>query len=190
LKERLRQFGKNAAAELAGRAELSAVVVSRIRISGAFKRAKRVGLFSCRSLEPDVRSLLGLESKEFAFPTVVMDTLRYYRVNSLSELLPGFSGILEPKPQPSNEMRVWEMGDLILVPGLCFGSRGVRIGSGKGYFDRFLSAMPEGVLFMGVCWNAQLGLESLPVDPRDVPMHLGCAAEAGLECRSGARSRL
>lgn len=57
--------------------------------------------------------------------------------------------------------------DVVLVLGLAFDRRGVRLGHGKGYFDRFLAT--TAALPIGVCFAAQV-VERLPREPHDVAM--------------------
>lgn len=55
---------------------------------------------------------------------------------------------------------------LALVPGLAFDRIGNRLGTGGGWYDRVLSAVP---LRVGVCFEAQLVAE-LPCEPHDIKM--------------------
>lgn len=67
--------------------------------------------------------------------------------------------------------------EVALVPGLAFDRRGVRMGYGKGYFDRFLAELPASVR-VGVV-PARLLVERLPEDTHDIRMtHL--ATEEGV----------
>ncbi len=63
--------------------------------------------------------------------------LLFYRVNGFSELAPGRYGILEPinRDAPARG----GAGILCVVPALCADETGLRLGYGKGYYDRFLS---------------------------------------------------
>ena len=73
-------------------------------------------------------------------------TFRY--VTSKDQLKERTFGILEPDPEcevchPSNF-------SLLIVPGLVYDKKGFRIGYGKGFYDRFLSAF-EGAS-IGLCY--------------------------------------
>lgn len=59
--------------------------------------------------------------------------------------------------------------DLILVPGLAFDRWGARLGYGKGFYDRFLAALPSAVPRVGVIAEALIA-ERLPCDPHDMCM--------------------
>ncbi len=59
--------------------------------------------------------------------------------------------------------------DCILVPGLGFDRDKVRIGYGKGYYDRLLAAAGE-IPTIGVGFQEQFCEELLPRDPWDIPV--------------------
>ena len=63
------------------------------------------------------------------------------------DLEPDAYGI--PAPRDGCETVPRDKLDLILVPGLCFDSRGSRLGQGGGYYDRYLEDY-EGVT-VGLC---------------------------------------
>ena len=77
-----------------------------------------------------------------------------------SEFQMGALGIYEPTgatmaPSP----------DLVLVPGLAFDITGVRLGRGKGFYDRWLAANPT-VHSVGICFKCQI-VENLPSEAHD-----------------------
>jgi 5-formyltetrahydrofolate cyclo-ligase len=89
---------------------------------------------------------------------------------------------MQPKPSaPEVEP------DLILVPLIAIDSRGMRLGRGKGHYDRTLGRLRKsGARLIGVGWQMQR-LEVIPADPWDV--HLDAfASPDGLEWfrRSGS----
>lgn len=69
------------------------------------------------------------------------------------------------------EVRAEEI-DLVLVPGLGFDRHNNRIGYGKGYYDRFLSAIPA-CPTIGIGFKEQL-VEALPVEPTDFALTSIC----------------
>jgi 5-formyltetrahydrofolate cyclo-ligase len=81
----------------------------------------------------------------------------------------GYAGIPEPPSEASRRIADWGEGDLVLVPGIYFDRCGQRIGSGMGFYDRFLAARK--CLLWGVCWSEQwVPEEEFPCLPHDVPM--------------------
>ena len=63
---------------------------------------------------------------------------------------------------------IQEIG-VFFVPGLAFDRRGVRLGRGRGFYDKILSQSRKG-LKMGVAWSFQLESENLPHEKTDVCM--------------------
>lgn len=65
----------------------------------------------------------------------------------------------------------------VLVPGLAFARSGVRLGRGKGYYDRLLARFDSSVLLVGI--TGGYIVDSLPAESFDVSMtHL--ATETGV----------
>lgn len=81
-------------------------------------------------------------------------------------------GIPEPPKDAVHETAQPGDIDLLVVPGLAFDQHGGRLGQGKGYYDRFISKMRQGVAETGD--NKPLlvavGLEPQFVDGEGVPM--------------------
>ena len=58
----------------------------------------------------------------------------------------------------------------VLTPGLAFDeTTGLRLGRGKGHYDRFFERSPS-ALRLGVCWESQI-LHDVPGEAHDVRMH-------------------
>ena len=104
--------------------------------------------------------------KKVYLPRVISDSqmvlCRYTGADSLSE---GAFGIMEPVGEP---MPADEVIDVVLVPGMAFDAQGNRLGRGKGYYDRFLSALsnPRPRL-IGVCFDFQK-VDVVPTEPNDI----------------------
>lgn len=71
--------------------------------------------------------------------------------------------------------------DVIIAPGIAFDVTGHRIGYGKGYFDKFLSAGRYGTA-IGVGYDFQV-VESLPHDAHDVPVDVIVTPERILQIK-------
>ncbi len=56
--------------------------------------------------------------------------------------------------------------DVVLVPGLAFDRSGVRLGRGGGHYDRFLAAVRDDALVVGVIPEVVL-VDTLPREPHD-----------------------
>ena len=126
-----------------------------------------LALFAPRPGEVNVLPLF--EKFPAAFPKVFPgNTLGFFRVTNLATLQKGKFGIREPATDPDTKVTAWGPGDVVLVPGLLFDSHGGRIGSGLGYYDRFLAN--NQAFKIGVCFSEQLSPSVLPQDATDVPM--------------------
>lgn len=72
--------------------------------------------------------------------------------------------------EPLSSLEKYQESDktLVLVPGLAFTRTGLRLGRGKGFYDRFLAQLnPEHCIFMGVCHHWQI-VEQLPTEETDI----------------------
>lgn len=59
--------------------------------------------------------------------------------------------------------------ELIIVPAVAFDRNGTRLGRGKGFYDRLLSATKA--VKIGVAYDFQL-FEELPSEPHDIPVDI------------------
>ena len=120
--------------------------------------------------EPDVWPLIDRVRREFpqvtiAVPRMDGDQLQHFRFEGLHQLKENKFGILEPS---GGTTLTADKMDLVLVPLLVADRSGNRIGYGKGYYDRFLSACRPDCLFVGVSLAAPVN--ELPSEPHDVPL--------------------
>ncbi len=91
----------------------------------------------------------------------VMDAVE---IKSLDDLKKGKFGLLEP----SDDAPVISPDDidLCVVPATAFDRYGYRIGRGGGYYDRFLSALPETSVTAGLIYEKFL-VSLVPTDEYD-----------------------
>ncbi|MFL6753923.1 MAG: 5-formyltetrahydrofolate cyclo-ligase [Sphingomicrobium sp.] len=91
---------------------------------------------------------------------------------------------LEPGPfgimQPAMRHPVVEP-DLVLVPLIAIDGNGTRLGRGKGHYDRALAGLKKrGARLVGIGWELQRLIETIPADEWDVPLD-AFASPDGLE---------
>jgi 5-formyltetrahydrofolate cyclo-ligase len=96
---------------------------------------------------------------------------------------------VEPSPwrvlQPSAQAAALAP-DLVLVPLVLADRTGVRIGHGKGHYDRALAHLREGgrrVFTVGLAWEPQIADAPLPGDPWDVPLDAIATPKEWIACR-------
>ncbi len=143
----------------------------RLLADPALLRARRVGLFTARAWEVDLRAIWAERPEACAFPRVVPGTreMGLYTLRDWSSLVAGYAGIPEPPADPGRLVTDWGPSDIIVVPAIYFDRRGHRIGSGMGFYDRFLAG--KNVVRWGACWSEQwLPDAEFPVLPHDVPV--------------------
>lgn len=97
--------------------------------------------------------------------TNIPGIMEHHVVREPEDLTRGKWGILEPAID--DPVAVSDI-DLVLVPGLAADRRGNRIGYGRGYYDRFLSEIPEARSMMPV--PEIFVLEQIPSEQGDVPV--------------------
>ncbi|PTQ53778.1 MAG: 5-formyltetrahydrofolate cyclo-ligase [Hydrogenibacillus schlegelii] len=124
-------------------ADLSRRIVAHLLAHPAYRAAAVVAAYAPLPGEVDVRPLwtaVWEAGKTLALPRVEGRgrPLRFYRVEPTAVLSPGTFGILEPPPEEAVDGAAI---DLVLVPGLAFDRRGVRLGYGGGFYDRTLPGL-------------------------------------------------
>ncbi|MBQ3176923.1 MAG: 5-formyltetrahydrofolate cyclo-ligase [Clostridia bacterium] len=132
----------------------------------SFRYAEYVLLYAATEGEIDVNAIaeLALEKgKKVCFPRCdkKTHTMTYHMVNSLDELAVDSYGILEPaEDAPVYEPDKDTGAAVCFVPGLVYDKAGYRLGYGKGFYDRYLSAFSGCTI--GVVYSDYI----LPVVPR------------------------
>ncbi len=74
-------------------------------------------------------------------------------------------GLREPDPR---QLTCPDIIDVIVVPGLAFDERGFRLGRGAGYYDRFLSGLPNSFK-LGLAYDFQV-FPWIPAESHDIGM--------------------
>lgn len=108
----------------------------------------------------------------WAYPLVEGERLRFFHVdgeiaNERGTWVQGAWGLREPDPTRCREVSLASLSGL-LVPGVAFDRRGVRLGRGKGFYDRALQTFTG--IKIGVAFRDRLVSEELPLDAHDIRM--------------------
>jgi 5-formyltetrahydrofolate cyclo-ligase len=136
-----------------------------------FKGARSVLLYASFRSEVDTLALIGealASGKRVMLPRVAGEVLELYEVERPEEISPGFMGIPEPAADDRRRRGLGDV-DMVVVPGAAFDPRGWRLGYGKGYYDRLLSASP-GTPRVALAYEEQI-VEDLPHEEHDMGMH-------------------
>lgn len=160
----------------AWRREASRKAIEHILKSSEFQNAENIAIFSPLPWELDLTSLWQLRPQNCAFPKTRKEafTLEFFKVPSLLKMKAGPLGLLEPDEENAEKIAHWSKTDLFLVPGFGFDPKGLRIGTGKGYYDRFFGSLNPLPLRWGVGFQAQLLKEEIPHEPHDILMNAIC----------------
>ncbi len=98
-------------------------------------------------------------------------SMDFFRITDLGALQSGSFGIDEPCPDPDLRFTGENMA-LCVLPGLAFDRQGVRLGYGRGFFDRYLAGLAFlRPLLIGFGYAFQI-IDRLPEDDWDVPVDL------------------
>ena len=92
-------------------------------------------------------------SKRIVLPRVEGDIMRFYDYDPASMNDSGSFGISEPE---ATALCRPEEIDFIIVPGVAFTAAGMRLGRGKGFYDKYLSQPGFRAFKAGVCYPHQV----------------------------------
>jgi 5-formyltetrahydrofolate cyclo-ligase len=98
-----------------------------------------------------------------------------YRPGALTR---GRWGLLEP-PKPWLPASALAQAELVLVPALAIDRTGVRLGRGRGFYDRSLPNRDPRAWLIAMVRDEEL-VDELPADPHDVPMTHALTPQRGV----------
>lgn len=124
------------------------------------------GVFTYVSTEIEVDTRMLMEwcfqhGKPVATPVSGDSELTFYPVRSMDGLAPGRFNIMEPAECKSPA--VPDADSLCVVPALLCDRSGLRLGYGRGYYDRFLAGFPGRSVI--ICYSGFVG--EVPAEPHD-----------------------
>ncbi len=139
------------------------IVKNKIETSLWFKNASNILTYNSLPDELDTKFHIQCWTniKNLYLPRVNGNNLEILRAG---ETTIGSFNILEPT---GNDVISPSEIELAIIPGIAFSHNGIRLGRGKGYYDRLLCNM--NVLKIGICYDFQL-IEELPCEVHDICM--------------------
>lgn len=160
--------------------ELSDNICRKLEKSDCFIKAPLILAYMPLNDEVDLTSLFTRTfelNKKLALPRIIPATnkMDFYLTDENLSVKKGSFAIMEPEAEGKNLIRADSLpdGTLILIPGRAFTKEGCRLGRGKGFYDIWLSKIPQDkknrVHLAGVCFPQQI-VESIPCDEGDVRM--------------------
>lgn len=151
------------------RESASRLVCRDIISSPEWKNAQTVWLYAALPDEVDLSLLIQdaeQSGKRILLPVVDGNDLQIRVYDSRHIVRKGKFNILEPTSECPVLTNLEEI-NLAIIPGRAFTRSGLRMGRGKGYYDRTLRSVrcPK----WGVAFECQI-VDELPTDPWDVPL--------------------
>ncbi len=121
--------------------------------------------------EPDILPLASSLLKKgitVAFPISHKEDVRldFRAISALDDLKLGTYKICEPT-ESTKTLSAFDSDTVCLVPALSFDRRGMRLGYGMGYYDRFLKNFSG--ISIGIAFSDFL-VEELPAEDTDIPV--------------------
>lgn len=118
------------------RAAADRAIATRIQGLDVFRSARRIAVFLAFDGEPTLAGVIEAAvraGKRVYAPVITRSRMRFAELDVGARLGTNFFGILEPDPARRIDPRRL---DLVLTPLVAFDEHGVRIGVGRGYYDR------------------------------------------------------
>ena len=101
--------------------------------------------------------------------------MAFYEIKNFNETSAGYMGILEPEVKDYNSLqdKYLNSSAMVLVPGRAFTLSGLRLGRGKGFYDKYFARhcqnKNESLVIAGVCFPQQI-VDEIPIDKNDFKM--------------------
>jgi 5-formyltetrahydrofolate cyclo-ligase len=153
-------------------------IEERLTELNSFQKARTILFYASFRSEVNTERLIrqSLEDRRVTvLPRVVNinETLKLYVIRNWADLTPGSWGILEPIEEGERELQAVDI-DIVIAPGVAFDESCNRLGYGKGYYDKLLSARGSSEckpLIVGLAYEEQI-VSSLPCNPHDIKMDI------------------
>ena len=137
---------------------------NRLKQIEIFRNAKKIACYypiGSEVLTQDIMQEILGDGKEISLPKVVSDNLIFRKIGGLKDLEKGAFGIMEPKENCAVEKDM----DIVLVPTVGITKKGIRLGYGHGYYDRFL--LESNAKTISLVYSKQI-VKSIPFSENDV----------------------
>lgn len=113
------------------------------------KTYDHIGIYVSMAHEVDTRKIIEwcfAHHKNIYVPKILKEGMIFVRIHNISECALNRMGILEPIANEASEGI-----ELMIIPVLAFNERRHRLGYGKAYYDRYLSACD--CVKVGICYD-------------------------------------
>lgn len=160
-------------------------IVNKLMTSEFYKNASNIMVYISFKNEIDTHEFIKKaieDGKNIFVPITIPEgkRLKPSHLKSFDELEIGFYNILTPKEE-FIRYKDPKTIDLIIVPGLGFDTSGYRVGFGGGYYDRFLSSLPE-TPKVSIAFDFQI-LDKVPKESFDIPVDYIYTEKRAINCK-------
>ncbi len=156
------------------RKKRSEIIQEKLLSLEEFRTSKTVMTYVSLPSEVDTR-LFNIEAlkrgKKVAVPYIepLGQTIIASELTSIEQLEKGPYGIYQPNKTQLKRVPLKEV-DLIVVPAIAFRKDNMRLGRGKGYYDKFLAERElSSAVSIGLAFHFQI-VDTFLVDPHDIPV--------------------
>jgi 5-formyltetrahydrofolate cyclo-ligase len=190
LRNRIRQ--RRAGLDAAQRRQLDAAINTHLLDFTGTLQPRMVAAYLAFDGEPDLApALAALEGRGIRLAVPVLsaaagrNAISFRQWSSSMQLHPNRLGIEEPRDSP--EVAASDI-DLALIPLVAWDMSGGRLGMGASYYDRLFQPLADAdrPVRMGVGYRVQQ-VESVPLEPWDVPLHWVLTDDGCFDCRGRRR---
>lgn len=153
------------------RAEKTRAIEAKLFEFANFLEARIVLLYIDGENEVRTKNII---KRAYAFQKIVVlpafDSGRF-KVTTLKvdhpdkDLLPGPRGVAQPNPARCKPVPLQKI-DIAIIPGVAFDEKGARIGSGHGYYDRFIPDLPATTRKVALAFEEQM-IPLVPTESHD-----------------------
>lgn len=171
VKAQLRKELKAKRKSIADKSEKDRKISDNLIAFEPYKKAETVLFYAALDDEINVDYCIEqalTDGKKVALPvcTDKNGNMKFYYINSFSDIKTGFFGVREPDADICKEVEDFS-SSICIVPAIAYDKRGFRLGYGKGYYDRFLKNYTSHSI--GLCYN-ELIEDKLPIGEYDIPV--------------------
>lgn len=177
-KNSLRRLVRQLKAQMTGsdKQAQSDSIFAKLEQTQFFAKAKDIAIYW--SLDDEVCTHRFIEKwhrqKGVYLPVVVGNDLIFKQYTGMNDMKAGAFGISEPTGPEIGDL---DKIDIVIVPGIAFDANNNRMGRGRGFYDRMLSA--TNAYKVGVAFDCQL-FQQIPANENDIAMDMTITSHKNL----------
>jgi len=151
--------------------EKSAMIQKRVLELPIYQESSTIGLYASFNNEVSTSLIFDealKDRKQVLFPCIRRETkdLVFFPVQGRDELELGPFGVMVPSCRNGGGSFI-EEADLLLIPGVCYDTKGGRLGYGGGFYDRSLGKVVELPFIAALAYEFQI-LDEVPMHQHDI----------------------